>query len=182
MKKIFKTQKGFTLTELLVAVSLFIIVVTISIGALLTIFDANKKSQSAKTVMDNLNLSIENMTRTVRFGRDYHCDSGSGILTSPNNCPGGGTRLAVSFAGDTVVYRLNGTAIQKSDDGGSTYTSITSTDTVIEYLLFYVFGNPASDSVQPYVVAVVKGHVGERATVQTTFSIQTLMSQRTLDL
>lgn len=173
--------------ELLVAISLFIVVFTISIGALLSIFDANKRAQSSKTVVDNLNLSIENMTRTARFGDHYHCDSGSGTITNPptpQNCSTGGTRIAVLFQGNTVIYSWNGTVndpIQRSDNGGSP-TNITSPDTHISYLKFYVFGSTAADNAQPYIMVVIKGYVGDKPTTQSSFSIQTLMSERTLDM
>jgi prepilin-type N-terminal cleavage/methylation domain-containing protein len=194
MKNKFKTQGGlpreanrsggFTLVELLIAVSLFVVVVTISMGAILTIFDANRKAQSSKTVVDNINLSIENMARTVRFGNNYHCGS-SGTLSNPNDCSSGDTFLAVTFQGSLVAYRLNGTTIQKSDNpngGESTYTNITAPEANIEYLKFYVFGSTVSDTNQPYVVAVIKGYVGNKLTTQTVFSLETLMSQRALDI
>ncbi|MFA6270590.1 MAG: type II secretion system protein [Candidatus Paceibacterota bacterium] len=176
-----KRSGGFTLVELLVAVSLFVVVATISIGAILSVFNANKKAQSSKTVVDNFNLSIENMSRTVRFGNNYHCGV-SGTISVPSSCPGGDTFFAVTFNGSVVVYRLNGTAIQKSDDGGVNYTDITDPAAVIEYLKFYVFGTTVSDNDQPYVVVVIKGKVGNKVINQTTFSIETLMSQRSLDL
>ena len=178
------TKKGFTLVEMLIAVSLFVVVVTISIGAVLTILDANRRAQSSKTVVDNLNLSIEDMVRIVRFGSNYHCGA-SGSLTSPQNCNTGATTdtlLAVTFNGSIVVYRLNGESLQRSSDGGSTYTDITASNAKIQYLRFYVFGTPVGDTEQPYVVAVIKGYVGNKATAQSTFSIQTVMSQRSLDL
>ena len=180
-------SRGFTLVEMLVAVSLFVMVVAISIGAILSVFDANKKAQSSKTVVDNLNMAVENMARTVRFGEKYHCGY-TGSFSSAQNCPdnnNGDTLLAVTFNGGRVCYRLYGTAIQRSDDPNcaeTTYTDITSSDTVIEYLRFYVFGNPSSDTSQPYVIAVIKGRVGSKVSTQTSFSIETLMSQRTLDL
>jgi type II secretory pathway pseudopilin PulG len=185
MKNKNKINRGFTLVEMLIAVSLFIIIVTISIGSILSVFDANKKAQSSKTVVDNLNLSIENMARTVRFGTNYYCGVSAEIL-STYNCSGGGDSLSVTFQGNRIIYSWtqNG-PIRKSEDGGLSYTNITSSDTVIEYLRFYVFGTNASgspDSNQPYVLAVIKGHVGSRATTQTAFSIETLMSQRTLDI
>jgi hypothetical protein len=61
-------------------------------------------------------------------------------------------------------------------------TAVTSSDTVVEYLRFYVFNATESPSLeQPYVVAVIKGYVGNKPTTQSKFSIQTLMSQRILD-
>jgi len=176
-------KKGFTLVEMLIAVSLFIVVVTISIGALLSVFDANKKAQTSKTVVDNLNLSIENMARTVRFGSNYYCGINSNI-NSVRDC-NGGTSLSVTFKGARVIYKWNGTEndpIRKSEDGGSNYTDITAPETKIQCLKFYVFGTDTSDTSQPYVIAVIKGYVGDKPSTQTAFSIETLMSQRTLDL
>ena len=90
-----KENKGFTLVEVLVAVALFTIIATISMGALVSIFDANKKSQTSKTVVDNLNLSIEDMIRTIRFGTNYHCGS-SGNLNTSQNCSGGNNFFATN--------------------------------------------------------------------------------------
>lgn len=172
---------GFTLVELIVAVSLFALVASISLGAVVSIFDANRRAQSAKSVVDNLNLAIENMARTVRFGSRYHCSSGT--YTVPADCSSGATILAVLFNGNTVVYRLSGTALERSDNGGSTYMKITAPEAKIQYLRFYVLGTgTGSNTAQPYVVAVIKGYVGKKPTAQSMFSIETMMSQRKLDL
>ena len=194
-KKIFNFQfsifnsssKGFTLVELIIAVALFTLVAFISIGAILTIFDANKRAQSSKTVVDNLNFAIEDMIRTVRFGDEYYCDSDpNGIPFAsqppPVNCSLGGSRIAVNFNDNTIVYRWRGginDPIEKSDDGGSNYTAITAPETKIEYLNFFVFG--AGISEQPYMIVVIKGYSGNKSTTQSKFSIETLMSQRNLD-
>lgn len=182
--KILNLESGFTLIELIVAIGLFTVIVFISLGSLLSIYDANRRAQSSRAIVDNLNISIENMERTVRYGNSYHCGS-SGSLTTPSDCSAGDTLLAFGFQGDTIVYRLKpgGITIQRSDDGGSNYTDITSPETVIEYLKFYVLGtNTDPNTNQPYVVAVIKGHVGNKATVQSSFSIEAMMSQRNLDI
>ncbi len=178
-------KRGFTLVELIIAIALFTLVAFISLGAILTIFDANRKAQSTKTVVDNLNLAIENMARVVRFGSNYYCGASSNI-SSVNDCSSGDNSLSVTFKGGRIIYRLCGTEIKKSENGDTNCSdngmlAITSSDTKIEYLRFYVFNTSTSDNAQPYVLAVIKGYVGSRPTTQTTFSIQTLMSQRKLD-
>jgi len=186
-------NKGFTLVELLIAIALFIVIVTISLGAILSVFDANKKAQSTKTVVDNLNLSIENMARTVRFGSNYYCGI-SNDTTEPIetlNCPPNGSgddSLSVTFFDKDLnrevraIYRWDSTnkSILRSYDGEE--ESITSADTKITNLTFYVSGSTAGDTNQPYVFVVINGYVGTKPTSQANFSIQTLMSQRKLDL
>jgi len=193
--KISNFKSGFTLVEMLVAVGLFTVIASFSIGAVLMIFDANRNARASKTVVDNLNLSLENMVRTVRFGTNYHCDSdeGNGNLGDPDDCLGGGDRLAVTFRQNSidyiVVYRKCGNAIETSmtewgegQCNDPNMLPITSADTVIEYVRFYVLGSVAGNSEQPFAIAVIKGYVGSKPSSQSSFSIQTVMSQRGLDL
>ena len=63
-----KFTTGFTLIEMMVAVSIFAIVVMISMTAILSIVDSNRKAQSLKSVMNNLNFALETMTRSIKTG------------------------------------------------------------------------------------------------------------------
>lgn len=191
-------RAGFTLVEMIIAIGLFSLIASMALGAVITIFDANNRSESAKTVVDNLNLSLENMVRTVRFGSNYHCiDEDSGVafdLDEANDCnnpdPGLGEGLAVTFQGNVIVYKLCNGAIKRSetvngDDNcsSSNMKAITSSDTVIEHLKFIVWGaSEAGNSLQPYVVVTISGYVGTQPTEQSKFTIQTVMSQRQIDL
>ncbi len=181
---------GFTLVEILVAVGLFVVIATFSLGAVVSIFDANKKAQASKTVVDNLNITIENMARTIRFGTKYHCGTGGSSLSEAKDCDDSGVDdafFAVTFDGNIVTYNLCSTQIKRSGTGATSCSdtstqAITSSDTTIDYLKFYVKGNLPFDDVQPYIKVVIKGHVGGKPSIQTNFSIETLISQRTLDL
>lgn len=188
IKRTINKNKGFTLVEIMVAIGLFTIVSFIALGAILTVFDANRRAQSSKTIVDNLNYSIESMARTIRFGNNYHCGTGA-PLTVPLNCtnndpdnPPGSSSMAVTFNGNVVVYRQNGTKIQRSDNGGATYVDVTPPEAIIQQLRFYVFGTTVGDIVQPYVVAVISGYVGSKPTIKSSFFITTTMSQRSLDI
>lgn len=181
MKKLFlKPNKGFTLVEMLVAVGVFVLVTALSLGAILSIFDANRKAKTSKTVVDNLNLSIENMARTIRYGSNYYCGE-SLVSTEENDCLNGSTAVSVTFENSRIIYRLNGTTLQRVE--GGQVNNITSPDTKIEHLRFYVDGaNEFPNTKQPYIVVVIKGYVGEKANTKTEFSIETMMSQRKIDL
>lgn len=184
---------GFTLIEIMVALGLFTIVITISLGSILSIFDANRRAQSSKTIVDNLNYTIESLARTVRFGSNYHCDhnNSNSNLNQPQNCPNGDERLAVTFEGSVIVYRVCpasvGFVIKRSIAGegrcsDSTMIPITSPDAVIQHAKFYVLGSATGDSNQPYVLVIIQGYVGNKPTAQSNFTIQTMMSQRGYDL
>lgn len=177
--------KGFTLIELLTSITLFMVVMTISMGSILGVFDANRKSESLKTAMDNLNFSLESMSREMRFGRNYHCIS-SGVITDAQNCPGGDTYLSFITSDEVqTIYKLSGTQIVKSVDGGTTFIPVTAPEVTIQSLTFYVIGAgliPPADVLQPKVLMKVRGIAGTKAKTTTDFTIETLVSQRLLDL
>lgn len=195
MKKITNdiTTRGFTLIEIMTAVSIFAVIATISMGSILTVFDVNRKSESIKAVMDNLNLAIESMARESRFGTNYICNPSlpiSGTMPSPANCAGGSNSLAF-LATDRVtriIYRQGITAsssIEKSRDGGLTFVPLTAPEIVINDLRFFVLGALPSasepDPQQPKILIKIKGTAGSKNGTKTEFTIQTLVSQRQLD-
>lgn len=67
---------GFTLVEIMVALGVFTIVAVVAMGAFLKIIDANKKSQTLKTAINNINFALESMSREMRVGSMYTCSGG----------------------------------------------------------------------------------------------------------
>ncbi len=178
MKKI-KLQKGFTLIELMTSITIFIVVMTISIGSILSIFDANRKSRSLKAVMNNLNLAVETMSKEMRFGRNYSC--GLGYSVTPQNCPLGGDSLSfLSSDNEQITYEWNGDGIEKQVGSGNS-VPVTAPEVVIDDLTFYALGSGEGNGLQPKVVIKVSGHSGTGRS-RSDFVIQTLVSQRALDL
>lgn len=82
MSSVYK-QSGFTLIEMIVSLALFSSVITISIGALLTMIATNQALQSEQSVMTNLSFALDSMTREIRTGIHYYCAS------RPNYSAGG---------------------------------------------------------------------------------------------
>lgn len=163
----------------MVALSIFIIVMTISMGSIVSIFDADRKSRSLKTVLNNLNLVVESMSREMRYGRNYHC--GSGTITLPQNCPGGGTLMSFrSSEGVQITYRLNNQTIEKQLDNG-TFIAVTAPEIIIDDLTFYTLGAGNTDTLQPKVVIKIKSHAGIGKS-RSDFVLETMVSQRILDI
>lgn len=172
-------KKGFTLIELMTAVSIFAIVMTISMGSIIGVFDANRKSRALKTVLNNLNLAVESMSKEMRFGTNYHC--GSGNITIPQDCSGGGTLVSFLSSDDAqITYRLNGQNIEKKI-GSDDYISVTAPEIIIDDLTFYVLGANPEDLLQPKVLMKIKSHSGEGKS-RSDFTLQTIVSQRILDI
>ena len=184
---------GFTLIEMLVSVSIFTIVMTISLGAIFAMNDSNKKAQITRTVMDNLNFAMESMSRNLRIGSEYHCDADNalpGTIILVNDCTNGATSIAFEgYKGDPnntedqIVYRFNDTThqIERSVDSGATFLGLTAPELSIDTMDFFVIGTGAGDSKQPRVIIVVRGSVFYKKGVKSAFNVTTTVSQRKID-
>ncbi len=186
-------QRGFTLVEMIVSVGLFTVVMVISLAALLSLVDANRKARAIESVMNNLNIALDGMVRNVRMGSDYHC--GGGTLMDPQDCAGTpGTSIAfLRFGGtegnpdDYLVYSYDaGTKRLERQQGiNAAAFAVTAPEIEIDDLRFYVVGSQpgGGDTDQPKIVIVMKGTVGsDRVRTRTTFSIQATAVQRVLDI
>lgn len=178
---------GFTLIEIMVAVSIFALVMMVAIGAVLSIVAANKKAQALNSVITNLNFALEGMMRDLRTGYEYDCNLGTETLedcTGNPVIPGEAIRFTSSQSqGEKVIYSIIGSAIQKKIGGEVAYP-LTAPEVTIEKLNFYVTGTnnaAALDYYQPKILVVIRGrYIGQGQ--DSKFDLQTLVSQRKLDV
>lgn len=182
-----KNTLGFTLVELMVSVSIFSFIMVMSMGAVLSVLTANTKSQTLRSVMDNLNSTLESMTRTIRFGTLYHSGN-SGVLTNPADTipsTGDDSITVRDSSGQTVTYKLdtlNSRIVRNINNTGD--FPLTSPDVQINFFKVFVSGSATGpvDVLQPRVVMVIKGTVIGRNGSGTTFVLQTTVSQRQHDV
>ncbi len=169
-------KKGFTLIEIIVAVSIFVIVMLISITALLSAINTNRKAQALSTVIGNLNLAIETMVRDVRTGHDYALCAASGCV---------GISL-IDKDGISVEYRFetvgNDAYIVKDYTASSPVTEgrITGEDVVITDAEFTILGDGPTDGPERMLIHI-KGYAG-RGNTQSEFNIQTFAVSRSIDV
>jgi type II secretory pathway pseudopilin PulG len=202
-KKI-KARKGFLLVEMMVSLTIFAFVSVATTAALLSIIDANAKAQSLRSVMDNLTVAVENMSRLMRIGTHYGCIVGvtgqEGSLTfderfEPADCIEGA--VGVSFLpqdGDPTDPSERVNFYYKTDPAegtGSIYryqngveTQYTAPEVDITNLNFYVLAidedNAAADG-QSRILISINGLAGSITRNQSSFVIQTSVSQRKPD-
>src|SRR3989344_4209674 len=71
------THGGYTLIELVVAVGVFALIMTLASGAYLIMIGVNRQAQSTATGIHNLSFVLESLTRTARTGTAYNLESAS---------------------------------------------------------------------------------------------------------
>jgi len=202
MKNI-SNKKAFTLIEVVVAVGLFSVVMMVALAIILSVVDNNKKVHSVNVVVDNLNFSIDSMVRDIKTGKYYQCGIKSIIqIGGDSGCSGGPKNTAITLVStlydkDRIVrYEFSNGKIFKSScdisttNGGATQvvglgctpqTELTSSEITITDAAFYI--NPGSPgSVQPSVFVLIKGTSAINPTEASDFTIQTLISQRYLNI
>ncbi len=194
-------KSGFTLVEIIISLAIFTVVALVAIGALLRVMDANRKSLSLKTAINNLNFSLESMSREMRLGSKYYLGTsiGSGISSSYAAFPTTGnleyrtgdwfiafTSSKTSNVGGTCnliyVYRYNSTTkrLQKGQQSDcadtvtdSDFQDVTSPDLFITSAVINVDANS-----QPFALVLFNGYTGIKTKDKTEFSLQTRVSQR----
>jgi len=177
-----KTQRntGFSLVEMIVAIGVFAIVITIALGALIGIMDANRKIQATRTAMDNVNNVLDQMVREIGAGKLYHCGDESDY--EPNDplldCENTESK-ALTFTtqvDNSVTYLFEDGAVLRRKNGGG-YEKLTGDDIVIEKLGFRVFGNENED-IQPKAFVTIQGEVLVGRSTPSGFNIQTTIVEQ----
>lgn len=184
-----KKNNGFTLVELMVATSIFIVILIVIIGSLITSSDSSKKSQALRFAMDNVNFAMESMSRSIRTGTNYYCDEEiPSIIPGSRDCPSGDIFIAfkpqnsdsyVAYGRVSREDEDNTYTLQRCDDNGNC-TDMVSSEVNVEVLKFFVKGSYLDDEIQPSVYILMKGTINIKGT-PNSFSIQTMASSRTLE-
>lgn len=102
-----KSVRGYTLIEMMVAIAVFIIVVSIAVGAYVNSLRSQRAALFLMAVNDNVSLTIEQMTREMRVGAD--------ITMVPPAGPSDPPRINfVDQSGRYISYRHEGNAVERS--------------------------------------------------------------------
>lgn len=79
-----KNSRGFTLIEVMVATGIFVVVVTVGIGSVLSVTRAHRYTAEMRQAVDTLYFVMEDITRNARLGTIFRC---SDQATAPQDCP-----------------------------------------------------------------------------------------------
>ncbi len=182
---------------MLVSTAIFTVVMVIALGALLAMSESDRKAQTLKSVINNLNFSIDSISRAVRTGYGYSSGcAGGGDCTTP---PGASSFSFSAADGSTIAYRLENTStdpsagtvcgqsvaigcLARSINGGA-WAAVTAPEVVITNLSFYLLGSglTPSDTFQPKLTVLMSGYVQVTGTRRTNFNLETSVTQRLYD-
>ncbi len=206
-----KKNNGFTIIETMISVSLFVIITTLGMGTLLNAHAVYKKSQDMRSIIDSLNFVMEDMSRNIRTGYNYHCKiSGESIpsstdssLSAPKNCANGWALVFEYAYGDNtendiptpdpvdyndqwVYYISVDGKLFKSTVGPyaeDSFTQLTPDEIFIDPAtsFFTVEGAENTDTLQPMVTIRLVGTITYKNVV-SPFTLETSVSQRILDI
>lgn len=187
LQKTIKEKKGFTLVEMMVALSLFTIATLASISTLYTVNNASRRIQSLRSVMDNLNFAVESMSRTIRTSQEIFCGpQGTPVRNCPFEFQNPSSALSMNaliYGNQVIEYRrteVNGVGFIERKVGSGPWSAITAPEINVQSLQFYVDGADSSDLKQPMVTFIIKG-VATTSEATTPFSIQSIASQRSAE-
>lgn len=165
--------KGFTLIEMMIAIGIFAVVVTITSGTFILSLKGQRKSVTAQNVADNARYAMEIMAKEIRMGSDFI--EGAGYIQFTSNMP--------NRAGKTVRFSFDSDASQIlfDDDTADTVLEepITSANSGVTMLKFHVTGTETGN--QPRITIVL--HIASNNTspdVASFMILQTTISPRSL--
>lgn len=188
-------SRGFTLIELMVSLTVFSIVMVVSVGTLLIMIDSNAKAQALYSSSVNLSFALDSMTRELRTGYKYECRTtmvshASALPTGRGDCDTAGSPgVFIAFTrerdGVRMAYQLNGSSLEQKIGSGD-WLTITSEDVVVN-IFEMVVTNTATvsgggDGEQPIINLKVRGYVNNGLDQDTDFNIQSHIVERRLDL
>ena len=161
-------RSGFTVVELLVAMTVFAVVITIATGSFIRALRTQQGTAALIAVNDNANLTLEQMAREIRTGQNF---------TSPNP-----QQLDFTSAlAHQITYRLDliNQAIERTDNGVA--RPITASNVKVKQLSFVLIGDQLTDGRPPRVTITLTVGTDARNLQDVTATLQTTVSSRILD-
>lgn len=174
------TKSGFTLMEMVVSLGIFSSIMLMSIGALVSVQNAQIRSSDEQIVQDNIRFALELMTKEIRQGNRYEgerpaCISGCRQLTFVRRSDG--SRVGYCASGGALL-RFNVTGGQSCSLGSAVV--LTAEEAIVDGALFYILGqdqSPADGQARVTIVMRVRAQSQSQKT-ETAMDLQTTVVQR----
>ena len=177
-----RSLTGFTLVELIVAIAVFLSVVTVASGIFIRSFRTQRLVTDMMAIQSNSSLALEQIMRELRFGYDFEiCNLG---VCSSDLAGGFGDSLKfmrirgaapvlITYKWDQADYGI------KRTEGTAPFSLLTDSGVKVNKLSFYLF--PRTNSSSPWRISLFM-NVGSWAgsSPENTVNLETTVSARIL--
>ena len=188
-------QKGYTLIELLVAISIFTIVLAAPTGFFVSALKGQQKALASQEIIDNISYNLEYISRALRMAQKDKTQDGDCIEFGYNyKNPSGLSSIRFLNYNDVCqeFFLLEKKLYERKSSDGTAINfgdalALTPANLEINSLKFELsgegqgpYGDP--DYKQPRVTIFLEAKIGNRPESQAIIKIQTTISQRNLDV
>ncbi len=174
-------NKGFTLVELLVSISVFSLIVSAMSGAFISTIRAQRKSVAFQQLLEQTSYVEEYMSRSIRMGKK---DISGACISAKSNYEITRDDKGIKFLNynkDCQEFYVSDSQLWENKNGVD--LALTSSNLIVESINIELSGNSQADNFQPRVTIFlkVKG-AGSKPEEQPEIKIQTTISQRNPDV
>ena len=165
------TKKGFTIVEIMVAMALFVILISIASGGFIRALRSQRTMVGLMAANDNASMTLEQMSREMRFGKNF-------IEVSENEFQFTNSKNKI------VHYRLNEEVIERGiEDEFSQvdYKKITADNVKINDFKIVLDGQDPNDGKQPRITIGLSVSAKGKQFEGFSTNIQTTISSRVID-
>ena len=191
-------EKSFSLIELLVAITIFMLVISSAVGLFVSSIRSQSKLLTSQKILDETGYAIEYMSRALRMAKkETKTDPAELCLSSTgsnyNNPTGQSSIRFINYNDQCQEFFLDGDQLKEkravsSNDASHKFSdlptsgvALTSAGFTVSKAIFLIQGDthtPSDDGIQPRVTIVLEIGKGSANKIQ----IQTTISQRDLDV
>ncbi len=168
MKINLRTNKGFTVVELLVSITVFSVIIAIASTSFVRALRSQRAIVSLIAINDNASLTLEQMAREIRTGTDFQSVDSESLEF-------------ISARGQAISYQLNDGKIERREDNGL-FLPITATNVYVDRLGFRVVKQDEGSTLEiPRITIVMRVGSKARDVDQVFTNLQTTVAPLVLN-
>lgn len=167
IKNLIESASGFTIAELIVAMGVFLIIISIATGSFIQVLRTQRIIVSLLAANGNASLAMEQISREIRTGGVFSYVNGELHFTNSRN--------------ESVTYRLN-SATEKLErsTGGITFNEITADNVKLKNLTFVLFTGAPGNAYPARVTIVMRVGAAGVPFADAIVNLQATVSARAL--
>jgi prepilin-type N-terminal cleavage/methylation domain-containing protein len=172
---------GYTLIEVLVAITIFVVIIAGPTGFFISSLKSQRKALSTMEIVDNSSYILEYISRALRMAKKDDLDGISCLSGDKVNYEitysGQGIKFK-NYNGQCQEFYLEGGQLKENKAGN--ILPITPPDLEVSNLKFQISGEGQADNLQPRVTIFFE--IRKKSQPETKIQFQTTISQRNLDV